>query len=262
MAIKPVKADALEYLTADIIDTPHCFTTRLGGVSAGILDSLNLGYGRGDTSENIRENYRRLGAAVGFSPEQLVLAHQMHSDIVRVVTSQDAAGLDHRNYPPCDALITNEPGVGLVVFTADCTPILLYDPEKKAVGAIHAGWRGTAAGIAEKAVNAMVSTYGCNPKNIRAAIGPNISQCCFETDRDVPDAIVAALGATSAAPFIRQQGNKFYVNLKALNAHFLDRAGVTSIEISQACTACESRTYWSHRVTGGKRGAQGAIIIL
>ena len=186
----------------------------------------------------------------------------MHSDIVRVVTSQDAAGLDHRNYPPCDALITNEPGVGLVVFTADCTPILLYDPEKKAVGAIHAGWRGTAAGIAEKAVNAMVSTYGCNPKNIRAAIGPNISQCCFETDRDVPDAIVAALGATSAAPFIRQQGNKFYVNLKALNAHFLDRAGVTSIEISQACTACESRTYWSHRVTGGKRGAQGAIIIL
>ena len=260
MAIRTATHGTLEYLTADGIGAPHCFTTRLGGVSRWYLSSLNLGANRGDAMENVEKNYEILCAALGVEKSHLVLTRQTHSDIVRQVTKKDHLSLDHRDYPECDALITNDPGTCLVVFTADCTPILLQDPITGAVGAIHAGWRGTAAGIAEKCVNAMVSAYGCDPKNIRAAIGPNIAQCCFETDADVPEAMIEALGDT-AKPFISRKGDKYYVNLKAINALFLKRAGVLDVEISTACTACEHHRYWSHRITGGQRGSQGALIV-
>ncbi len=260
MAINKKTCGELMYLAADNIAVPHGFTSRLGGVSQGPFASLNLGLHRGDSLSNVEENYHRLGQAMGFDPAQLVLTWQIHSDIVRRVEKKDCSGIDHRNYPQCDALITNEPGVALAVFTADCTPILLYDPVTGAVGAVHAGWRGTAAGIAEKTVLAMGREFGCRPETIRAAIGPNIAQCCFQTDRDVPDAMTEALGS-AAAPYIREQGSKYYVNLKEINALFLRRAGVTDIAISTACTACEHDTYWSHRVTGGNRGSQGAVIL-
>lgn len=260
MAVITHKIGTLEYLAAEEISVPHCFTTRLGGVSTGVLSSLNLGNHRGDSAENVEENYRILGKAVGFVPEQLVLTRQIHSNLVRTVTATDRAGLDHRNYPECDALITNTPGVGLVIFTADCTPILFHDPVTGAVGAAHAGWKGTALGIAQKTVEAMVAAFGCDPRNIRAAIGPNIAQCCFQTDRDVPDAMVAALG-DAALPSIRQARDKYYVNLKEINALFLRRAGVRHIEISGACTFCQHDRFWSHRYTRGERGSQGAIII-
>lgn len=260
MAIETIRLGGLEYLTADNITAPHCFTTRLGGVSTGHLAAMNLGYNRGDARENVAENYRILGQALGFSEDCLVLTRQTHSDIVRPVTKADAMGLDNHAYPECDALITNEPGTALVVFTADCTPVLLHDPVTGAVGAAHAGWRGTAAGIAAKTVEAMVRLYGCRPEDIRAAIGPNIGPCCFETDTDVPQAMVASLGA-EAEKYIHSQGNKYYVNLKELNALHLRRAGVTSIEISPLCTACNTDRFWSHRRHGGLRGSQGAIIV-
>ena len=261
MSIITQKQGALEYLTAEGISVPHCFTTRLGGVSRGYLSSLNLGYHRGDTGENVVKNFAILGSALGFGLEDLVLTRQTHSDIVRVATREEAGrSLDNHDWPECDALVTNDPGVALVVFTADCTPILLHDPVTGAVGAAHAGWRGTAMGIGAKTVEAMVQNYGCDPKNIRAAIGPNIGFCCFETDRDVPDAMVAALGG-EVNPFIRPSGNKFYVNLKEINALWLRRAGVEKIELSTACTVCQSDTFWSHRVTRGERGSQGAIIV-
>ena len=260
MAVILQKNGTMEYLTAQGIDVPHCFTTRMGGVSQGHLASLNLGMHRGDSPENVQENYRRLAQALEFDLNKLVLTWQIHSDVVRPVTSADANGIDHRAYPECDALITNDPGTALFVFTADCTPILFHDPVTGAVGAAHAGWRGTAAGIAAKTVEAMVDAYGCQPQNIRAAIGPNIGQCCFETDRDVPDAILDALG-DQAAPHIRQQGQKYYVNLKEINALFLRNSGVEKIEISTHCTACQPDLFWSHRVTGGVRGSQGALIV-
>lgn len=260
MSVIASKSGTMEYLTAEGISVPHCFTTRLGGVSRGCLASLNLGMHRGDAPENVQENYRRLACALDFSPDKLVLTWQIHSDIVRQVTAADAKGIDHRQYPQCDALITNDPGTALFVFTADCTPILLQDPVTGAVGAVHAGWRGTAAGIAAKTVDAMVSAYGCKRSDIRAAIGPNIGDCCFETDRDVPDAMLQALGQM-AAPYIRRQGLKYYVNLKGINALFLRNSGVTQIEISTHCTACRPDLFWSHRVTGGKRGSQGALIV-
>lgn len=260
MPILTKQSGQLTYLTAEGITVPHCFTTRQGGVSEGYLASLNLGNHRGDSPENVAENYRRLGRALGFAPEKLVLTRQIHSDIVRVVTEADCAGLDHRDYPECDALVTNTPGVGLVVFTADCTPILLHDPVTGAVGAAHAGWRGTAQDIAGKTVAAMVEHFGCDPANICAAVGPNIGQCCFETDRDVPDAMTKLLG-DDARGFIRPVGNKFYVNLKGINARLLARAGVGRIDMSTYCTACDPGLFWSHRKVGNKRGSQGAIII-
>ena len=248
-------------MTAEGISAPHCFTTRLGGVSEGIFDSLNIGYNRGDEAKNVEENYRILTAALGCSLSDLVLTRQIHTDIVRVAHREEAGkSLDNRDWPECDALITNDPGVALVVFTADCTPILLHDPVTSAVGAAHAGWRGTAMGIAGKTAQAMVREFGCDPKNIRAAIGPNIGFCCFETDADVPNAMVDALGE-EAKPFIRPHGDKYYVNLKEINALWLRKAGVEAIEISDACTVCQSNIYWSHRVTRGERGSQGAMIV-
>lgn len=261
MSVTTKRVGKLEYLVAEGITVPHCFTTRLGGVSKGIFDSLNIGYNRGDSPENVRANYQILGDALGFSLEDLVLTRQIHTDIVRIATREEAGkSLDNRDWPECDALITNESGVALVIFTADCTPILLHDPVTGAVGAAHAGWRGTAMGIAGKTAEAMVREYGCDPKNIRAAIGPNIGYCCFETDADVPDAMIAALGE-EAKQFIRPNGSKYYVNLKEINALWLRKAGVEHIEISDVCTVCQSDRYWSHRVTRGERGSQGAIIV-
>ena len=250
----------LEYLTAEGIAAPHCFTTRLGGVSTGHLSSLNLAMHRGDTPENVERNFSVLAAALGLELKNLVLTRQVHSDIVRVVTKADALGLDHHASPACDALITADPGTALFIFTADCTPVLLWDRKTGAVGAAHAGWKGTAADIAGKTVRAMVSEFGCDPRDIRAAIGPNIGPCCFQTDADVPRAMLAAYGR-DAEESILPRGEKFYVNLKEINALALRRAGVEEIEISTHCTMCQPRRYWSHRYTRGIRGSQGAIIL-
>ncbi len=259
MAITTIKSGTLEYLAAEGIGVAHCFTTRLGGVSSGYLDSLNIGMNRGDAPENVVENFRVLGVALGFAPEKAVLTHQIHTDVVRRVTKADHLGFDHRDYPECDGLVTNDPGTALVIFTADCTPILLSDPVTGAVGACHAGWRGTAADIAGKTVRAMQAEFGCDPRDIRAAIGPNLAQCCFQTDRDVPEAMVATFGR-EAETWIRQVDEKYYVNLKEINAFALRRAGVEQIEISPECTMCRHDRYWSHRYTRGIRGSQGAII--
>lgn len=261
MSVITTKLGQLEYLVAEGISVPHCFTTRLGGVSGGIYESLNLSLSRGDDSANVIENYRRIGAILGFTPEDVVNARQIHSDLVVRVGRENRGKLTLPGASPeCDGLITNEPGVTLFVSTADCTPILLHDPITGAVGAVHAGWRGTAANIAGKAVAAMVREFGCEPQNIRAAIGPNLGVCCFETDRDVPDAMVKTFGL-AVQKHIRPAGDKFYVDLKAINAHALGQAGVEKIEISGECTMCLSQKYWSHRYTRGLRGAQGAIIV-
>ena len=255
------KKGNLEYLTAEGISAPHCFTTRLGGVSEGYLRSLNLGMSRGDNPENVRKNYAILGEALGFDPQKAVLSRQVHSNIVLPVGEQNwGAGLYAQPLPDCDGLVTNTPGTALVVFTADCTPILLWDPATGAVGAAHAGWRGTASGIAAKTVEAMGARFGSRPEDIRAAIGPNIGACHFETGADVPRALLEAFGPDMNA-FIRPRGEKYYVDLKAVNAWVLRRAGVNKIDISGDCTVCQSHRFWSHRVTQGRRGSQGAVIV-
>lgn len=260
MAIKYEKKGNITCLTAAGIPVPHGFTTRLGGVSEGIFSSLNIGIHRGDDPENVRENYRILGDALGFDTHKLVLTHQVHGDTIRRAGKADWGRDLWETVPDCDGLITDEPGTALVIFTADCTPVLLYDPDTGAVGAVHAGWRGTAADIAGKAVKAMADSFGSDPSRIRAAIGPNIGFCCFETGAEVPEAMEKTYGE-GARPYIRPAGNKFHVDLKGLNALSLERAGVRSIEISTDCTVCSCDTFWSHRVTKGERGSQGAVIV-
>ena len=260
MSIITKKLGILEYLTAEGITVPHCFTTRFGGVSEGMFSSMNLAIKLDENPENVAENFRILGNAIGFTIDDLVLTRQIHSDIVRVVGREDCNGCFHRDYPQCDALVTNTLGIALTVFTADCTPILFHDPVTGAVGAAHAGWRGTASAIGPKTVETMVQEFGCKAENIRAAIGPNIGFCHFETDADVPDAMIAAFGDEVRA-FIRKAGDKYYVNLKEINGLILRRAGVRHIEISDACTMCQPDRFWSHRITGEKRGSQGAVIV-
>lgn len=197
MSFRVHREGELEYLTSDVLDgAAHCFSTRFGGVSEGALASLNLGTHRGDRPENVLENYARLGRAAGFAPEETVFTKQVHSALVERVGRADCGrGLQWEAEHGVDGLVTNEPGVALTIFSADCTPVLLFDPIARAIGAAHAGWRGTAAGIAARAVEAMQREFGCRPENIRAAIGPCIGPCCFETDADVPDAMRAALGS-------------------------------------------------------------------
>lgn len=254
---------ALEYLTSALLEgTVHCFSTRYGGVSEGAFSSLNLGTHRGDRPHNVLENYHILGKAVGFNPKNTVFTKQIHSDIVeRVGKAECGHGLIVPVAEGCDGLITDEPEVALTVFSADCTPVLLYDPVVGAVGAVHAGWRGTAAAIAAKAACKMVEEFHCQPENLRAAIGPCISACCFATDADVPEAMLAAFGA-EAEQMICSADEKYYVNLKELNALALRRVGVKKIDIAPQCTACEPERFWSHRRVGNHRGSLAAIIML
>ena len=260
MSIQTIKCGALEYLTSEGISASHCFTTRHGGVSTGVFESLNIAVKDDERAENVRRNIGILGAALGFTADDLVLTRQTHSDIVRAVGRSDCNGCFHRDYPECDALVTNDPGVALMVFTADCTPILFHDPVTGAVGAAHAGWRGTASAIAAKVVAVMGREFGARPEDIRAAIGPNIGKCHFETDADVPDAMRDAFGS-EVETYIERRGEKYFLDLKAINALVLRRAGVKYIEISNDCTMCSPDRFWSHRVTRGKRGSQGAVIV-
>ena len=157
--------------------------------------------------------------------------------------------------------MTDVPGIPLIVFSADCNVLLLHDPVRRVIGAAHAGWRGTAAGIAAETVRVMAEDYGCDPADLRAAIGPAIGPCCFETDGDVPEALRAALGV-AAEPFMAWNGSKWHIDLKAVNALWLRREGVTCIDICDHCTACRPDLYWSHRKTGLRRGEQAALIAL
>lgn len=240
----------------------HGFTTRLGGVSQGIWSSLNLGLHRGDDRERVLENYRILGSALGFRPEDTVLTKQLHHDLVaRVGRADRGQGLFAPVPGERDGLVTDEPGVALVIFSADCTPVLFYDPVRRAVGGCHAGWRGMALGIPQKTVETMVREFGCKPEHIRAAIGPCIGKCCFETGPEVPAAMVAALGPQAEAA-VEPRGEKFFVDLKALAAMWLRQAGVREIYTSPSCTACRPDRFWSHRKVGGERGSQAAVILL
>ncbi len=255
----------LEYLTAPALScggAVHAFSTRYGGVSSGHLSALNLGTHRGDAPENVMKNYRILGNAVGFSPENTVFTKQEHTCIVRRVGAADrGTGLLREQANICDGLITNEPEVALCCFGADCATVLLYDPVCRAVGAVHSGWRGTAQGIVYAAIKAMEREFGASAENIRAAIGPSIGQCCFETDADVPQAMLNALGSEAGA-YIERRGDKFYVDNKGLCRLWLTRAGVTQIDVSRACTKCQNQRFWSHRAVGNARGSQVGIIML
>ena len=257
--------NGLVWLTSPMLEgVAHGFSTRQGGVSAPPWDTLNLGPTRGDDPAAVAENYRRFCGAVGIDPARMVMSHQVHETTVRLCTAADCGkGLVRERDYTADALITNEPNLPLVVFSADCGLILLHDPVCRAIGAVHAGWRGCAAGIVEKTVQTMSETFGSDPAHIHAALGPCIGKCCFETDANVPEAMTAALG-DAAAPYLEQCGPKWHVDLAGLNRLWLLRAGLAEehIDLSGICTACHPDLFWSHRKMGEQRGLQTAVIAL
>lgn len=264
-----VTEDGLDWLEAVGLtdgNALHGFSTRLGGVSPAPWDSLNLGIGRGDDPGRVWENCRRFCAAIGGAEtEKLVFSHQVHQAHVRVCTLADAGkGLVRERDYEADGLMTDVPGLPLMIFSADCIPVLFYDPVRRVAAACHAGWRGTALGIVAETVRCMGEVYGCERKDIRCAIGPGISRCCFETHADVPEALRDALGG-EAEPFIEAlSGGRFRVDLKGVNAFWAEKEGISrkNIVISADCTSCKRALYWSHRHTGPARGSMAAVIQL
>lgn len=231
----------------------HGVSTRAGGVSQGPYSSLNLGASVGDRPEAVAENRARLARTLGFAPERLVTTPQVHGTDVLVVDDRTAsAALETR----ADILVTNRPGYLLMQRFADCVPILLWHPEGRVVSVAHAGWRGTARGVAGRAV-AAVAALGGAPDGLRVGIGPSIGPCCFEVGPEVVGHFPDADGACSVGPHGRP-----HLDLWELNRRQLVAAGVpaTRIEVAGQCTRCRPDVYFSHRALGYPSGRFGAAI--
>lgn len=252
----------VDFMHSDAITTPHGFTTRQGGVSEGIFDSLNLGVNLGDDPICVRKNYNRAMTALDMPINRLVRSRQVHRDDVLIADESHAIDLYDPIPYEADGLITNIRNLPLMVFTADCIPVLLHDPVDGAVGAVHCGWRSTVMDTHGKAVRMMSEHFGSKPKNIHAAIGAGISLCCFETGEDVREGVLKALGHEN---FIYPKENgKYMVDLKSVVRELLLRAGLSpeNIDTNPECTVCLHDKYWSHRYTKGQRGIQSAVIML
>lgn len=250
-------------MTAPTIGARHAFTTRFGGVSAGHLASLNLGENRGDDPDAVRENYRRLGEAVGFDAGRMAFTKQVHGNTVRTVTEADARELFTPFRYEADGIVTDVPGLALICYTADCVPVLLCDGKNGVVGAVHCGWRSSVADILGVAVEKMRG-LGAEAEHICAAIGPAIGYCCFEVGPEVVAAAEKYVGDLDG--LVRQSAEKawkYYLDLRGANARRLAQLGLKEehIAVSDECTVCLHDKYWSHRYTKGARGAQGAVIV-
>ena len=250
-------------MASDIIAARHAFSTRFGGVSRGDFSSLNLGSNRGDDPEAVRENYRRLCALMGAGIDDCAVTKQVHGSAVRTVTMADRHLCMSAVPYEADGLVTGERGLPIMCFTADCVPALLWDEKGRAAGAVHCGWRSSVADILKNAVERM-EELGAERGDIRAALGPAIGRCCFETDGDVPEAIRRYLSGDTAGLFEPGPGGKTLVDLRAANARRLMQLGLRSenIDISPECTVCSHEKYWSHRYTKGRRGSQAAVVVL
>lgn len=247
----------------------HGFSTRKGGVSKEHLASLNLSFSVEDAKENVLENFRRIGERFGKTPEDFVLSKQSHeTKVLKVGTKDRGKGLTKdRDYEGIDALITDEKGIILSCFSADCVPILFYDPIHKAVGACHSGWRGTKGKILQNVVEEMSKHFSSNPAEILIAIGPSICKEQYVVSEDLglsfledyPD-----LGEDTASPIQRISKDKFQLDLWDLNRRIALDCGIKEehISISGYCTMENPELFFSHRYSQGKRGLQGAFICL
>ncbi|MCQ2558188.1 MAG: peptidoglycan editing factor PgeF [Oscillospiraceae bacterium] len=263
MAFIEKRSGELLYMNSNIISARHIFTTRHGGVSTGALASLNLGSNRGDTPENVRENYRRLCAFLGSEIDDCVVTRQVHGNEVRIVTEADKHQVLTRVPYDADGIVTNRPGLPIICFTADCVPVLLYDEVNRVAGAIHCGWRSSVSDILGNAI-AQMKKLGAEEAHICAALGPAIGSCCFETDDDVPDAVTAYLNGETEGLFVRRSDGKTMVDLRGANRVRLLQLGLKEehIDISPECTFCCHDKYWSHRYTKGVRGTQASAIVI
>lgn len=243
----------------------HGFSTRLGGVSRAPYDTMNLSFTRGDRTEDVMENYRRIAAALGTSPERMVLTQQTHTVNVRKVTEQDAGKgiLYPRDYTDVDGLITNTQGLMLVAFGADCVPLYFLDPVHRAIGLSHSGWRGTVKRMGAVTLAAMKEEYGTNPADVIACIGPSICRDCYEVGAEVAEEFIREFGLEKKTALMDEKENgKYQLDLWASNRQVLLDAGIREehLQITDICTCCNPDLLFSHRRCGEKRGNLGAFL--
>ena len=245
----------------------HGFSTRLGGVSQGCYASLNLSFDQGDREEAVRENFRRIGEAMGVRCEDMVLSRQTHTTNVRVVTEDDRGKgiVRERDYTDVDGLVTNVPGICLVTSYADCVPLYFVDPVKRVIGLSHSGWRGTVGKIGKKTVEVMKDTFGSDPGDILAAVGPSVCMDCYEVSEDVIERVKEAFSEHLWEQlFYRKPDGRYQLDLWKANELIFREAGISEehIAVTNVCTHCNSDILYSHRAAGDKRGNLCAFLAL
>ena len=269
--VKEKHANGVPYLYFPALEETGCvvngFSTRLGGVSRGDWATMNFSFTRGDDPEAVRENYRRMAAALGVDVNRMVLSHQTHTTNVRRVTEEDAGKgvVRERDYTDVDGLITNVPGITLVTFYADCVPLYFVDPVRRAIGLSHSGWRGTVNRMGRVTVEAMGKAFGSDPKDIVACIGPSICSECYEVGPEVAEAYEYAFEPAKHSEILEEKPDgKFLLDLWRANAIVMEEAGILPerIHMTDICTHCNPELLYSHRRTGERRGNLCAFLSL
>lgn len=242
----------------------HCFTTRLGGVSEGECSSLNLSFSRKDSRENVLENYRIISDAIGVDFNKIVLSNQIHDNKIRIVKAEDAGKglIRESDIIGFDGLSTNVPGIPIVTFYADCVPVLLLDPVRKAITAVHSGWKSTVQNIVREALRTMKDAYNSDFSDIQAAIGPSICKNCFEVDEDVYNSFIEKFSWCDK--YTDYRNGKYYIDLQGIIRQVMINAGVPdkNINISGVCTKCNNDVFFSFRGDDRKTGSLAAIMML
>ncbi len=253
--------DGIRYYEFDslaAVGVVHGILARHGGVSPAPYYSLNLSISTGDTRANVRANRERAFQALGRAPGSLADLWQVHS--ADVVAAEAPNGT--RDYQAkADALVTDRPEVTLFLRFADCVPILVYDPIRRAVGLAHAGWRGTLLDMAGATVRALMERYRSRPADLLAAVGPAIGPCHYAVGPEVVEAVQRVFGR-HAQGLLHPENGSVHLDLWAANAHCLRAAGVEQIEVAGLCTACNTGDFYSHRAEQGRTGRFGALIAL
>lgn len=252
MSIK--ENDGVTYHSFEILErwaglTQAAFT-RLGGVSEPPYDTLNVSFSVHDDPDRVRRNRELAVRAVGWDPNSIVSARQVHGRRVVAVGKQHLGGAE---LPDTDALVTNEPGILLMMKFADCVPIVLWDPVRRVVGLVHAGWRGTVSATPAAALELMEKEYDSRPYEVIAAIGPSIGPCCYDVGADVAG---EAAKRFAGASVLQKMDGSYRFDLWNANAETLMRAGVAeeNIEVSGICTRCRNDLFFSHRAAKGIAG--------
>lgn len=259
---KLVNNKELQYFISDIFppEVNHVFTTRNKGYTDGPLATLSTGTAQYKESlEAVIKNRQKICSTLSMNYDLLLMTDQRHTDNIEIIDSETQT--DNEGYiPNTDAVITNSCNLPCMLFFADCTPVMLYDPEKKVLGLIHAGWKGTAEMIAAKTAKKMMDVFQCKPASILAAIGPNIGKCCYEVDTGVAESLKKTVTKlTDFDKIISYKAEKAYVDLKGINARQLAECGIKTIDVSQECTCCNAELFFSHRLSKGKTGRQSLI---
>ena len=270
--LEGIKDSELPIIKYDKLDeipfVKHGFTTRLGGVSKGIFSTLNLSFSRGDDEKDVIENYKRIGSAIGYDIGDFVASHQTHTTNIRLVTSQDKGKgiIREKDYENIDGLMTNEPGIVLFTYYADCVPLYFVDPVKKVIALSHSGWRGTVNKMGKVTVDKMEKEFGCNRKDILTAIGPSICQDCYEVSQDVAEEFKRAFSKEECEEIIMEgkAEDKYQLDLWKANEIILKNAGIpkNNIENRKICTCCNKEILFSHRGSKGKRGNLAAFMVI